>query len=212
SRRASMAVVALPVSAVRLRLAGIAYHWQAVAVIVLGSFMVILNSTVLNVALPRIIQIFQTTVDQGQLVITSYMVAMAAVMPATGYVSDRFGARRAYLTSITLFTVGSTLCGLAPSIEGLILCRVLQGLGGGMTMPLGMSILLQVVPPRQRGTVMGVYGLPTLSAPMIGPIVGGYIVENLGWRPIFLVGIPVGALAVLLGAAVLRETPRRVGL
>src|SRR3954469_19105352 len=131
-----MATVARPLRVRRPRqsfaesIAHIPYHWQALVVIVLGSFMVVLDTTIVNVALPRIIQVFQTDVNEGQLVLTGYMLALAVVMPATGYLSDTFGARRTYMATIVLFTLGSALCGLAPSIEGLIVFRVIQGLGG----------------------------------------------------------------------------------
>ncbi|MDP8922966.1 MAG: DHA2 family efflux MFS transporter permease subunit [Chloroflexota bacterium] len=191
------------------RFAAVPYHWQALVVIVMGSFMVILDTTIVNVALPRIIQVFDSNVNQGQLILTGYMVALAVVMPATGYCSDTFGAKRTYLVVVALFTIGSALCGLAPSMEGLVLFRVLQGLGGGMVMPLGMSILFQTTPPSERGTVMGIFGLPILVAPIIGPSLGGYLVEYVDWRPIFTLNIPIGILAVFLGAAILRETPHR---
>src|SRR6478735_4798838 len=154
------------------RLAHVPYHWQALVVIVLGSFMVILDTTIVNVALPRIIQVFQTNVNEGQLILTGYMLALAVVMPATGYLADTFGAKRTYMATIILFTLGSALCGLAPNIEGLIVFRVIQGLGGGLLMPLGMSILFQVSPPSQRGTIMGVFGMPILIAPIVGPTLG----------------------------------------
>ncbi|MCC6179605.1 MAG: DHA2 family efflux MFS transporter permease subunit [Chloroflexi bacterium] len=205
-----MAAVAHPVPAGRL--GGLAYHWQALIVIVLGSFMVVLDTTIVNVALPRIIQVFQTTVTEGQLILTGYMLALAVVMPATGYFADTYGSKRTYMVTIALFTLGSALCGLAPNIEGLILFRIIQGLGGGMVMPLGMSILFQVAPPNQRGTIMGVFGLPILVAPVIGPTLGGYLVEFVDWRPIFTLNIPVGIAALLAGAAILRESPRRTGL
>ena len=191
------------------RFAAVPYHWQALVVIVMGSFMVILDTTIVNVALPRLIQVFQADVNQGQLVLTGYMVALAVIMPATGYFSDTFGAKRTYLVTVALFTIGSALCGLAPSMEGLVLFRVLQGLGGGMVMPLGMTILFQTAPPRERGSVMGIFGLPILIAPIIGPSLGGYLVEYVDWRPIFTLNIPIGILAVFAGAAILRETPRR---
>lgn len=191
------------------RFAAVPYHWQALVVIVMGSFMVILDTTIVNVALPRIIQVFQADVNEGQLVLTGYMVALAVVMPATGYFSDTFGAKRTYLITVALFTVGSALCGLAPSMEGLVLFRVLQGLGGGMVMPLGMTILFQTVPPRERGSVMGIFGLPILVAPIIGPSLGGYLVEYVGWRPIFTLNIPIGLLAMFAGMAILRETPHK---
>src|SRR5205814_10588682 len=96
-------------------IAGIAYHWQALIVVVLGTFMVVLDTTIVNIALPKIIQVFQSTVDEGQLVVTGYLLALAVVMPAAGYLSDRFGSKRTYLITIALFTAGSLLCGLAPS-------------------------------------------------------------------------------------------------
>jgi len=200
-----------PVHRLTARLASVPYHWQVLVVIVLGAFMAILDSTIVNVALPRIIQVFQSNVSTGQLVLAGYMLALAVVVPASGYLSDTFGAKRTYLMTIVLFTVGSALCGLAPSIEGLIVFRVIQGLGGGMLMPLGMSLLFQVAPPSQRGTIMGVFGLPMLVAPMIGPTFGGYLVQYVDWRPIFTLNVPVGALATVAGWFILRETPRKQG-
>ena len=140
------------------------------------------NMTIVQVALPRIIRVFGATVDQGQLVITAYILAMAIVMPATGYAADTFGTKRTYLTTIGLFTLATALCRFAPSIEGLIAFRVIQGLSGGMIMTLGMSIVFQVSPSRQRGSIMGLFGLPVLVAPMVGPIVGGYTCVTSGSR------------------------------
>jgi EmrB/QacA subfamily drug resistance transporter len=191
---------------------GLAYHWQALIAVVLGTFVVVLNQTIVNVALPRVIQVFQATVDQGQLVLTTYMLALAVVMPATGFLTDRFGTKRAYLGSVGLFTFFTALCGLAPTIDALIVCRVLQGIGGALVMPLGMAIIFQTAPPRERGAVMGMFGLPVLVAPMTGPVAGGYLVDAVGWRPIFLLGMPVGIAAVLYGMAILRETPRKQGV
>jgi len=187
----------------------LAYHWQALAAVVLGTFVVVLNQTIVNVALPRIIQVFEATVDQGQLVLTAYLLALAVFMPATAYLTDRFGTKRAYLGSVGLFTIFTALCGLAPTIDVLILFRVLQGIGGAMIMPLGMAIIFQTAPPRERGAVMGMFGLPVLVAPMTGPVLGGYLVDTVGWRPIFLLGMPVGIAAIIYGLAILRETPRR---
>ena len=186
-----------------------AYHWQALIAVVLGTFVVVLNQTIVNVALPRVIQIFQATVDQGQLVLTTYMLALAVFMPATGFITDRLGTKRAYLGSVALFTAFTALCGLAPTIDVLILFRILQGIGGAMVMPLGMAIIFQTAPPRERGAVMGMFGLPVLVAPMTGPVLGGYLVDSVGWRPIFLLGMPVGIAAVLYGIAILRETPKK---
>jgi EmrB/QacA subfamily drug resistance transporter len=206
-----MATVAQPLAARPNPLAGLAYHWQALVVIVLGSFMVVLDTTIVNIALPKIIQVFQSTVDEGDMVLTGYMLALAVVMPATGYLSDRFGAKRTYMITVVLFTIGSALCGLAPNMGGLVVFRILQGLGGGMVQPLGMSILFQSAPPSQRGAIMGIFGLPLLIAPAIGPTLGGYLVEYVDWRWIFTLNVPIGVLAVILGMAILRETPQRAG-
>ncbi len=206
-----MASIAAPLSARRAALAGIAYHWQALFVVVLGTFMVVLDTTIVNIALPKIMQIFQSSVDEGDMVLTGYMLALAIVMPATGYLSDRFGSKRAYIITITLFTVGSLLCGLAPNMPGLIVFRVLQGLGGGMLQPLGMSILYTSAPMDKRGTIMGVFGLPLLIAPAIGPTLGGYLVEYVDWRWIFTLNVPVGIMAAGAGILILRETPRQAG-
>ena len=211
-----MAAVAQPLrpglrAGLAARFATVPYHWQVLIVVALSAFMVILDTTIVNVALPQIIQVFQTNVSTGQLVLAGYMLALAVVVPASGYLSDRFGAKRTYLMTIILFTVGSALCGLAPNIEGLIIFRVIQGLGGGMLMPLGMSLLFQTAPPEQRGTMMGVFGLPLLIAPMVGPTLGGYLVEYVDWRPIFTMNIPVGILAAIAGTIIIRETPKREG-
>lgn len=205
-----MAAIAQPAARAN-PLGGLAYHWQALVVIVLGSFMVVLDTTIVNIALPKVIQVFQSTVEEGDMVLTGYMLALAVVMPATGYLSDRFGAKRTYLVTVILFTIGSALCGLAPNMIGLVIFRILQGLGGGMVQPLGMSILFQSAPPSQRGAIMGVFGLPLLIAPAIGPTLGGYLVEYVDWRWIFTLNVPIGVVAVIMGIAILRETPRRAG-
>jgi EmrB/QacA subfamily drug resistance transporter len=188
------------------RVMGLDNMWQSVIVVVIGSFMVMLDTTIVNIALPRITAVFGATVDQSQLVLTGYMLALAVVMPASGYLTDTFGAKRVYLFTITLFTLGSAMCGVAWDINSLVVFRVLQGLGGGMLMPLGMTILYKVVPPQQRGTVMGVFGIPLMLAPVLGPTLGGYLVEYVDWRTIFTLNIPVGILGFFLTVAMLRET------
>jgi EmrB/QacA subfamily drug resistance transporter len=175
--------------------------------VVLGTFMVILDTTVVNVALPTLGEVFGTDLSMLQWVISAYLLAQAAVIPLAGWLSDRFGARRVYLISIVLFTLGSVLCGLAISGEMLIATRVLQGLGGGMLMPIGMAILFRLTPPERRGTVFGLFGLPIMVAPAIGPLVSGYLLEYGDWRLIFLINLPIGLLALLIGLRVLPALP-----
>jgi EmrB/QacA subfamily drug resistance transporter len=188
------------------------YIWRALAVIALGSFMVVLDTTIVNIALPRIITIFGSTVEQGQLVLTGYMLALAVVMPATAYFGQTFGTKRVYLITFALFTVGSALCGAAWSVPSLVGARVLQGLGGGMIQPLGMGLLFQIAPPERRGSVMAIFALPVMVAPILGPTMGGYLVEYVDWRWVFFLNLPVGALGLFLGGLLLRETPTRPGM
>lgn len=167
--------------------------------IVLGTFMAILDHTAVNVALPTLGQVFGVDLRVLQWVITGYSLAQAAVIPLAGWLSDRFGAKRVYLTAIVLFVLGSLLCAIAPSAQALILFRVLQGLGGGMLMPIGMAFLFRLAPPHQRGAVMAAFGIPILLAPASGPILAGWLVEFADWRSIFTINVPVGMLAVALG-------------
>ena len=175
--------------------------------IILGTFMVILDSTVVNVALPTLGRVLASDLGLLQWVISGYMLAQAAVIPLAGWLSDRFGAKRVYLISLVLFTLGSALCGLAPSAPILIATRVLQGLGGGMLMPIGMAVLYRLTPPERRGTIFGLFGLPLMVAPALGPLLSGYLLQYADWRLIFLINLPVGIAALLVGRQVLPNMP-----
>src|ERR1700716_3648202 len=173
--------------------------------IIIGTFMVILDTTVVNVALPTLGRVFATDISLLQWVIGAYMLAQAAVIPLSGWISDRFGAKRVYLISLVLFTLGSALCGLAQSGEMLIGMRVLQGLGGGMLMPIGMAVLFRLTPPERRGAIFGLFGLPLMVAPALGPLLSGYLIEFADWRLIFFINVPVGAVALFLGLRALPD-------
>src|SRR5919202_5913978 len=175
--------------------------------IILGTFMVILDSTVVNVALPTLGRVLNSDLSLLQWVIAGYMLAQAAVIPLSGWLSDRFGARRVYLISLVLFTAGSALCGLALNGEMLVATRVIQGLGGGMLMPIGMAVLYRLTPPERRGAIMAMFGLPLMVAPALGPVLGGYLVEFASWRLIFLLNVPIGALALVVGLRALPDLP-----
>src|ERR687887_311102 len=175
--------------------------------IVFGTFMVILDNTVVNVALPTLGRVLDTNLSLLQWVISGYMLAQAAVIPLSGWLSDRFGARRVYLTSVVLFMAGSALCGLALNGEMLIATRVLQGFGGGMLMPIGMAVLYRLTPPDRRGAILGLFGIPVMVAPALGPLLSGYLLEYADWRLIFLINLPVGVLGLLIGLRVLPSIP-----
>jgi EmrB/QacA subfamily drug resistance transporter len=196
----------------RAKAFGLDYKWQVMICTIFGTFMTMLDSTIVNIALPKITNVFGVTVNEGQLVITSYMLALAVIMPATGYLSDTFGTKRLFLITMALFTGGSLLCGLAWNNTSLVVFRIIQGLGGGMMSPLGMTMLFKAVPISERNAIMGIYGLPLILAPVLGPTVGGYLVEYVDWRVIFTLNVPIGIVGIMLGSAWLRETELVRGL
>jgi len=185
------------------------HKWWVLGVIVIGSFMSILDSTVVNIALPKLMSVFSTDVHGAQWVLTSYLLALAIVIPLTGYVDETFGGKRVYMITLALFTTASFLCGFAWSLNVLIFFRVLQGLGGGLIQPLGMSLLLREFRPDERGTALGFYGIPIMLAPAIGPTVGGYLVQFVDWRFIFYINVPIGIFAVIAASRILHEAPLR---
>ena len=172
-------------------------------VVMLGAVMSILDTTIVNVAIDHLAVVFNTSLTTIQWVVTGYTLALAAVIPVTGWAADRFGTKRIYMTSLVLFTAGSILTGLSWSAESMIVFRVLQGLGGGMIMPAVMTIMTQKAGPHRMGRVMGVLGVPMLLAPILGPILGGWLVDNASWRWIFFINVPIGVLAFVLALIVL---------
>jgi EmrB/QacA subfamily drug resistance transporter len=172
-------------------------------VVVLGAIMAMLDITVVNVALDRLIVEFDTTLDTMQWVATGYTLALATVIPLSGWAADRFGTKRIYLTAVFLFAAGSALAGTAWSAESLILFRVLQGLGGGMLLPLSMTILTRASGPARIGRLMAVLGIAMQLGPIAGPVLGGWLVDDVSWRSIFYVNVPVGIVTLILGARVL---------
>jgi EmrB/QacA subfamily drug resistance transporter len=188
-------------------------HVKRIAiVIILGAIMSVLDTTIVNVALQSLSHDLAAPLDQIQWIVTGYLLAIAAVLPITGWAANRFGARRLYLTSLVLFTLGSLLCGLAWSTESLIVARVLQGVGGGLVLPVGQIILVKAAGPRALPRLMSFIGVPIILAPVFGPTLGGLLVEHAGWEWIFLVNIPIGVLAVVAGLKLLpKDAPEGAG-
>jgi EmrB/QacA subfamily drug resistance transporter len=182
------------------------YVWKIAGVVILGMTMSILDTTIVNVALDTLGHDLHSTIAQIQWVATGYLLALAAVIPLTGWAARRFGAKRVYLASIALFTIGSALCGLAESSTSLILFRVLQGIGGGMIMPVAQMIMAEVAGPKRMGRVMGIVVMPAMLAPILGPVVGGLILQNLHWSWIFFVNVPIGIVAGFLGWRLLPDS------
>ena len=169
------------------------------AVFVAAMFMNIMDGTVTNVALPTLSRYFAVPVGSVSGVVTAYLVTLAVAMPASGWIGDRFGGRNVLLTAITVFTAASALCGLAGSLPELVAFRALQGLGGGILVPVGMTMITRTFPPAERIKANQVLIIPTLLAPALGPVIGGALVDGLSWRWIFYVNLPVGIAAVLVG-------------
>ncbi|MET1058400.1 MAG: DHA2 family efflux MFS transporter permease subunit [Nocardioides sp.] len=182
-------------------------------VVVIGAIMSILDITVVNVALPTFQTAFTGADDPLPYstvawTVTGYTLALATVIPMTGWAADRFGTKRLYLTAIGLFTLGSALCATATSINMLIGFRVLQGFGGGMLMPLGMIIMTKAAGPHRMGRLMAILGIPMLLGPILGPIIGGWLIEHASWHWIFLINVPLGIAAVVYAWIVLaKDTP-----
>lgn len=176
--------------------------------IIVGMIMVILDSTVVNVAIPNLVQYFETDLKTIQWTVTGYTLALSAVIPLAGWLTDRFGAKRVFLFTIAMFTLGSVLCSIAQSPEQLIIYRVIQGLGGGMVAPIGMAMVFRLAPPERRGSIMGMLGIPMLLAPALGPVLSGWFIESLSWHWIFLINLPIGIAAFILCIKFLPDTDR----
>jgi len=164
----------------------------------LGTFMEVLDTTVVNVSLPHIAGDLSASVDEATWVLTSYLVSNAIILPMTGWLSNQFGRKRILMTSIAGFTLSSVACGLAPSLPFLIIFRVIQGATGGGLQPLSQAIMLEAFPPEQRGKAMAFWALGIVVAPMLGPVMGGWITENYSWRWVFYINLPIGILALIM--------------
>lgn len=174
-------------------------------VFVAAMFMSIMDTTVVNVAIPTLGREFSASNAQVDWVVTGYLLSLAVFIPASGWIGDRFGSKRTFLFALAVFTVGSLLCGLATSLSQLIAFRVLQGVGGGMMTPVGTAMLFRAFPPERRARASQVLIIPTVLAPALGPIVGGLLVQSLSWRWVFTVNVPIGLAAFAFGAVLLVE-------
>ncbi len=173
----------------------------------LGTFMEVLDTTIVNVAIPHVAGNLSVSTDEATWVITSYLVANAIVLPITPWLAGIIGRKRLFMLCILTFTGSSFLCGIAPNLETLIIARILQGLGGGGLQPIEQAILLEAYPPDKRGLAMAFYGLVVVIAPVLGPIVGGWITDNYSWRWSFFINLPIGALSFVLIYLFIEDPP-----
>jgi DHA2 family multidrug resistance protein len=181
--------------------------WIIAITVTLATFMEVLDTSIANVALPHIAGSLSAGQDESTWVLTSYLVSNAIVLPLSGWLSSIVGRKNFYMGCVALFTISSFLCGLAPNLTTLIICRVLQGAGGGGLQPSEQAILADTFPPAKRGMAFAVYGMAVVSAPAIGPTLGGWITDNFTWRWIFFINIPVGIISILLTTRLIQDPP-----
>lgn len=198
---------ATAVAADRLNWRPAANPWLIAVTVSLAAFMEVLDTSIANVALPHIAGNLGASNDQSTWVLTSYLVANAIVLPITGWLVGLFGRKRFFMTCMAVFTVSSLLCGIAPNLGFLLLCRVLQGAGGGGLQPMAQAILADTFPPEKRGVAFSIYGITAVCAPAIGPTLGGWLTDTASWRWIFLINLPVGLLALLLVFRLVEDPP-----
>jgi MFS transporter, DHA2 family, multidrug resistance protein len=181
------------------------YRWWVLANVMIGTFMAVLDVTIVNVALPKIMTSFGISVDKVEWIITAYMLVFAVMLPSSGWVADHFGYKKTYLGAFFLFTLGSFLCGMAWDENSLIFFRVVQGAGAGFLMPVGMAIATREFPPQQRGIALGFWAISAAASVSFGPLIGGYLVDNFSWHTIFDVNVPVGIFGMVATLVIQRE-------
>ena len=181
--------------------------WLIAVSVMFATFMEVLDTTVVNVSLPHIAGSLSATIDEATWALTSYLVANAIILPMTGWLASMFGRKRLLMLSVVGFTAASFLCGLAPTLGTLIVFRILQGATGGALQPLSQAVLLEAFPPHDRGKAMGFWALGIVVAPILGPVLGGWLTDNYSWRWVFYINIPVGIASIVMTKLYIFDPP-----
>ncbi len=181
--------------------------WIVAIAVMFGTFMEVLDTTVVNVSLPHIAGNLSASVDEASWALTSYLVANAIILPITGWLANYFGRKRTLIAAVTGFTTASLLCGLAPTLPALIFFRVIQGATGGALQPLSQAVMLEAFPPQDRGKAMAFWGLGIVVAPMLGPVIGGFLTDNYSWRWVFYINLPVGLASIIMTRLFIFDPP-----
>ena len=181
--------------------------WTIIGVISIATFMVVLDTSIANVALGHIAGSLSASYDEATWVVTSFLIANAIIIPISGWLADVIGRKRYYMMSVALFTFSSLMCGLAPNLTFLVLARILQGIGGGGLAPVEQSMMADTFPPEKRGAAFAAYGVVVIVGPILGPSLGGWITDNLSWHWVFLINIPIGLLSLFLVSLFVEEPP-----
>ncbi len=181
------------------------YRWVAMGVVLFGAFMVVLDTTVVNLGLPSLQEDFHT-IEGIEWVVTAYLAAVGVAQMVSGWSADRFGRKAMFVGSLGVFTISSVLCSIAPTLGFLIVARMLQGIGGGLMMPVAMAMIYELFEPHERGKALGYFGIAIMAAPAIGPVLGGSLVSSLGWRWLFLINVPIGLVGFPVAIRLLKDT------
>src|SRR5204863_6279406 len=181
--------------------------WIIAIAVMFATFMEVLDTTVVNVSLPHIASTMSATTDEATWVVTSYLVANAIILPMTGWLASRLGRKRLLMWSTMGFTIASVLCGAAPNLASLVVFRIIQGATGGALQPLSQAVLLETFRPEERGRAMGFWGFGIVVAPILGPVVGGWITENYSWRWVFYINLPVGIISLIMTRLYVFDAP-----
>jgi DHA2 family multidrug resistance protein len=187
----------------------LAYKWKVLIAVLFGIFMVILDTTVVAVAFPALRAEFARPLQDTQWIISIYVLALGISTPMAGFLSDRYGLKRVYVFGLAVFLAGSVASGLSPTLEALIASRALQGIGGGLALPLGAALMFRTFPPSEQGTALGVFGVALVVAPTLGPLVGGWLVDRELWRWIFFINLPIGLVGIALARRFLADPEGR---
>ncbi len=181
------------------------YRWFVLAVVMIGTFMAVLDVTIVNVGLTKMMAAFGVSVDKIEWVLTAYLLVFAVVLPSSGWIADHLGYKKSYLLGLFLFTFGSLLCSVSGDENMLIIFRVIQGAGAGFIMPVGMAIVTREFPPEKRGMALGFWGIAAASSISLGPMLGGYLIDSFSWHAIFDINVPIGIIAMAATVIILRE-------
>lgn len=181
------------------------FSWWVLWSVMIGTFMAVLDATIVNVALPKIIASFGTSIDKAEWILTGYLLIFAVMLPSSGWIADHFGYKRTYFLGLFLFTLGSFFCSLSWDENSLIVFRLLQGAGAGLVMPVGLAIITREFPPDKRGMALGFWGIAAAASVSLGPMIGGYLVDSYSWQAIFDVNIPIGIIGLISVYIIQRE-------
>jgi len=188
------------------------YKWWVLANVMIGTFMAVLDATIVDVALPKIMSTFGIDIDSAKWVATAYLLVLAVMLPTSGWIADKFGYKKTYIYALALFTFGSLLCSLSWNETALVFFRVIQGMGAGLLMPVGMAIVTREFPPEKRGVALGFWSIAAAASVSLGPTVGGYLIDNFAWHSIYDINVPIGIVAIFATVVIQREyQSRKVG-